>query len=385
MAASSTDILGRVRLIMPSMRPRLLHPVAWWLWAFGLAIAAMRTTNPLLLLEIAAVAGFVVAARRVRAAWARSFAMLVRLAILGVILTVLLQLILGTRIPGHVLFTLPSVHPPGWAQGISLGGQITGETLLNAFIAGLRLAVLIVCFGAANSLAHPARLLRIMPSALYEVGVAIVVALTFVPQLAESAARIRNAQRLRGRPLTGLRGLRGLAVPVLEESLDRAIALAASMDSRGYGRRAAVHPARRRTTAAMLLAGLIAACLGAYFVVDPGSDHAVGVVLLGAGAGVALAAGLLTGRRVNRTRYRPDPWAWPEWLVTGTGAVVAATYVAFVHDSPDTAVALAWPALPVAPFLATLIAAVPAFATPPPPSGVRSVAPVPQVPEAVSA
>ena len=29
--------------------PRPLHPGAWWLWALGLATAASRTTNPLLL------------------------------------------------------------------------------------------------------------------------------------------------------------------------------------------------------------------------------------------------------------------------------------------------------------------------------------------------
>ena len=29
--------------------PRLLHPAAWWAWAIGLAMAANRTTNPLLL------------------------------------------------------------------------------------------------------------------------------------------------------------------------------------------------------------------------------------------------------------------------------------------------------------------------------------------------
>ena len=35
--------------------PRELHPVAWWIWALGLATAASRTTNPLLLGSILAV------------------------------------------------------------------------------------------------------------------------------------------------------------------------------------------------------------------------------------------------------------------------------------------------------------------------------------------
>jgi len=53
--------------------PRTLHPIAWWIWAIGLATAASRTTNPLLLALILAVAGIVVAARRTEAPWARAF------------------------------------------------------------------------------------------------------------------------------------------------------------------------------------------------------------------------------------------------------------------------------------------------------------------------
>ena len=53
--------------------PRPLHPGAWWLWALGLATAASRRRNPRLLALVVAVAGYVVAARRTRAPWARAF------------------------------------------------------------------------------------------------------------------------------------------------------------------------------------------------------------------------------------------------------------------------------------------------------------------------
>ena len=56
-----------------SRLPRALHPGAWWLWALGLATAASRTTNPLLLALILAVAGLVVASRRSDAPWAFAF------------------------------------------------------------------------------------------------------------------------------------------------------------------------------------------------------------------------------------------------------------------------------------------------------------------------
>lgn len=348
--------------------PRLVHPAAWWLWALALAYSSMRTNDPVLLLSIAAVAAVVVGARRGRAPWARAYGLLLKLAIATVVVTVVLQVLLGTRYPGHTLITLPSAPLPNWLGGLSLGGPITGEALLNSFVSGLRLAVLITCFGAANALAHPARLTRILPAALYEVGVAVVVAMTFVPQLAESLVRVRSAQRLRGRAVGGIRGIRGIAVPVLEEALERAIALAASMDSRGYGRRAHLPRLTRRLSGGGVLIGLGAAVAGTYQVISAGGGHRLGIALLAGGTALAVIAGFVAGRRVQRTRYRPDPWRGPEWLVVGCGAVVAITYLLTVHDALTLGVELAWPKLRVVPFMVTLVAAVPAFATPEVPS-----------------
>ena len=47
-----------------SARERLLHPAAWWLWGLGLATAASRTTNPMVLLLIIGVCILVVSERR---------------------------------------------------------------------------------------------------------------------------------------------------------------------------------------------------------------------------------------------------------------------------------------------------------------------------------
>ena len=370
-----TDVPSPSRLTPPA---RLLHPAAWWIWALALAYASMRTNDPLLLLTIAAVAAVVVSARRGRAPWARAYGLLLKLALLTIVVTMLLQIVLGARYPGHLLLHLPSAALPHWLGGISLGGNITGEALLNAFVSGLRLAVLITCFGAANALAHPARLVRILPAALYEVGVAVVVGLTFVPQLAESVVRVRAAQRLRGRSLTGLSGMRGLIVPVLEEGLERAIRLAASMDSRGYGRRAHQPAAVRRISAAGVLIGLGGAVAGTYEIISVDSGHTLGIALLVAGTVLATVSGFVAGRRVQRTRYRPDPWRGPEWLVVACAAVVVVTYTLTVHDDLAIGVALRWPTLRVLPFLATLVAAIPAFATPPVPTGPPARAPVTQ-------
>ena len=242
-------------------RRRPVHPLAWWGWAGCLAVGAMQTTdpNPFLLLLIGAVACFVVASCRGDAPWSRSLAFFLRLGLIVVVIRVAIEILFGQRgVPGHVLFTLPHVPLPSWAAAVSIGGAVTLESILTAFVLGLQIAVILVCFGAANSLVSPYRLLRCLPAVLYEAGVAVTVALSFTPELVETIAAVRRARRLRGIPTSGLRGMRGIAVPVLEGALDRSLQLATSMDARGYGRRMETSRSTRVLALGATGAGLLA-------------------------------------------------------------------------------------------------------------------------------
>ncbi|MGH3354429.1 MAG: energy-coupling factor transporter transmembrane protein EcfT, partial [Nocardioidaceae bacterium] len=170
---------------------RTLHPGAWWLWAIGLAAAASRTTNPVVLALVLAVSALVVSARRGDAPWASSYTAFLKLALLIVAIRIVLQAVLSSSAQGvTVLFTLPEIPLPDFMAGLKLGGVVTAEAVLRAFYEGLQLATIICCIGAANALASARRLLRCVPAALYEVGVATVVALTFAPQLVSDAARV---------------------------------------------------------------------------------------------------------------------------------------------------------------------------------------------------
>ena len=96
------------------------------------------------------------------------------------------------------------------------------------------------------------------------------------------------------------------------------------MDTRGFGRRAGVTTARRRTTAALVLGGLLAVLVGTYGLLDTGSPSALGLPLL-LGGTCAATGGLMVGsRRTARTRYRPDHFGVAEWLVVTSGIVAAA-------------------------------------------------------------
>ncbi len=352
-------------------RRRSLHPVAWWLWAAGLAICAMRTNNPFLLALIGVVACVVVSARRSSAPWSRSITFFLRLGLLVIAIRIVIEILFGQRgVPGHVLFTLPQVPLPSWAAAVSIGGPVTLESILGAFVLGLQLAVILLCFGAANSLASPYRLLRSLPAVLYETGVAVTVALSFTPELVLSIGLVRQARRQRGIPIKGLRGMRGVAVPVLESALDRSLQLATSMDARGYGRRVAVGRTSRRLASGATVGGLLLLAAGTYGVIDGGSLFGLGLPVLAVAAvlcGVGLAVG---GRRTARSRYRPDPWRQPEWIVAGSGlAALAAVSLAGALDVPGLTISfspLAFPSIPLLPVVGILIALVPAFAAPNP-------------------
>ncbi|GAA4680775.1 CbiQ family ECF transporter T component [Streptomyces chumphonensis] len=349
-------------------RTNALHAGAWWLWALGLAAAASRTTNPLLLALLVAVAGYVVSARRTDAPWARSYAVFLLLGLAVLAMRLLFAVVLGSPVGGtRVLFTLPEVPLPDWAQGVRIGGRVTAEGLAFAFRDGMRLAALLVCVGAANALASPARLLKSLPGALYEAGVAVVVAMTFAPNLVADVRRVRAARRLRGRPDRGVRSVLQVALPVLEGALERSVALAAAMDARGYGRTARVSPAVRRTTTACTLGGLLGVCVGAYGLLSADGE-AFALPALGLGLAAALVGLRLGGRRAARSRYRPDRWGVRAWLVAGSGAAVAVGMLAAAAADPAAltppAVPLTAPSVPVGAVTACLLGLLPAFVAP---------------------
>ncbi|MEU8676119.1 energy-coupling factor transporter transmembrane protein EcfT [Streptomyces sp. NPDC048560] len=353
-------------------RSNALPAGAWWLWALGLATAASRTSNPLVLGLLIGVAGYVVAARRTDAPWARSYGAFVKLGLFVVGVRLVFSVLLGSPIPGtHVLFTLPEVPVPDWAQGVRIGGRVSAEQLVFALYDGAKLATLLICVGAANSLANPARLLKSLPGALYEAGVAVVVAMTFAPNMVADVVRLRTARRLRGRPTGGIGAVLQIGLPVLEGALERSVAVAASMDARGYGRTAQVPPGVRRTTNVLTLGGLLGVCAGTYGLLA--SQGAVyGLPLLVAGLAAAMAGLRLGGRRSVRTRYRPDRWGARAWLVAGSGVAVAAAMIWASGADPRAlhpgVVPLTAPVLPLWPAAAVLIGLLPAAVAPLPPS-----------------
>lgn len=244
------------------------------------------------------------AARKTDAPWARSYTAFIKIGLFVVGIRLAFNLVLGSPIPGsHTLLTLPELPLPDWAKGIRIGGRVTAEGMLFALYDGARLATLLICVGAANALANPARLLKSLPGALYEAGVAVVVAMTFAPNMVADVVRLRTARRLRGRPTGGIRAIAQIGLPVLEGALERSVAVAASMDARGYGRTAQVPASVRLTTTVLTLGGLLGVCAGTYGLLA--SEGA------GYGLPVLMRRPARLPRRAPPRRPPPDPYPLP--------------------------------------------------------------------------
>lgn len=351
------------------LRERLQHPAAWWLWGLGLATAASRTTNPVLLLLVIGVCVVVVTERR-DPATPNPIVPFLLIGAFIIAFRVVMTAVLGNGMSGPtVLFTLPQVPLPDWASGIRLGGPVTLESLLSAFYDSLRLAAILTCLGAANALASPRRLLRYLPATLYDVGTAVVVGLTFAPQLLADARTVRSARTLRGHEAHGIRETARLAVPVLETAFERSLGLAASMESRGYGRAVRSSVRDRRIASTLALVGLLGVLGGLYGLLDSSAGGALGLPLLLVGAALAAASLAVGASRDRRSGHRRERWAWTETLTVLTGAVAAVVLVTgsvrgWEGIVPEQTAEL--PAVPLLAVLALLLAATPAFFTPRP-------------------
>ena len=369
-------------MIRRYLLPRPLHPFSWWGWAIALAVAASSASNPLLLLGIIAVASLVVMARRSDSPWAKAFKLYLWLGVFIVILRVGFRIVFGGGDGPTILFNLPEVPLPTWVRGIRLLGSVSLEAVLTGLYDGLRLATIIICVGAANALANPKKLLASLPGALYELGTIMVVAVSALPQLGDSLQRVMRARKLRRSPEARtrrqrLRVVETIIVPVLSDALERSLSLAASMDVRGYGRSGTANPLDRALGLALGLGAMSLIAVWAYRYLANAPDTFVlgfpvlstALLLLGlAAAGLAL---WVSGRTVQRTRYRPIRWGLAETLVVASGVAAALLIRLIARYGDATALfpsihPFTWPELTL-PLLGVLaIAALPAFITPPP-------------------
>ncbi len=135
---------------------------------------------------------------------------------------------------GVVLLALPVWPlPPPFAH-VEVFGPVTTGGLVDAVAGALPIALTILAFGALNALVDMPRLIArgARSGPLQGLARAVSIAWAALPALADAVRSARFAQRLRGE-----RGGVRLLAPVLEHTLERATAVAAALELRGYAGR----------------------------------------------------------------------------------------------------------------------------------------------------
>lgn len=346
--------------------PQAVHPWAWWVWALCLAACATKANNPLFLLLLVAAIVFVVLNRRVEAAWTRSLGFYFTLAGFIIVMRLFFQVSVGGLRDGTILFTTPEIPLPDWAAGIRLGGPVALEAIVYSVIESGRIGAMILAIGAANTLANPKRALKSVPTAFAQLATAIVIALSLAPQLIESIHRIHRARKLRGTPAKGIRGLIAIFVPVLVDATERAMALASSMESRGYGRTRNSKPIDVWTSL-MLIVAMVLTIFGTYALLGVDGGLLIGLTILAAGIGLLCLAIYRCSKQITLTRYRPDPWRGVETMVCAAGVVCAIGTFWLASNSPFMGMItypMHWPQLSPLMVVVAIVAASPGAFTP---------------------
>lgn len=208
------------------------HPMTFWAFFTAITCGVVISDSPLAAFAALGGAAVIVFCFRGEGPWRNSFKWSIIAGIYLIAIRAIAGIIIGVPRVGTTLFTLPRIHLPSWMPGIRIGGPVTWERLSFSLHEGLIIATVIALFGAANSVTSPHKLLRVMPARIYQLAVTLTIATSVFPQLISSISRIRQAQYLRSGSKPKLSRV---AIPLLEESLGRAVALAESMEARGFG------------------------------------------------------------------------------------------------------------------------------------------------------
>ncbi|KQO97623.1 ATP-binding cassette domain-containing protein [Leifsonia sp. Leaf264] len=132
---------------------------------------------------------------------------------------------------GLLLIDLPSVRlPPPFAH-VTLFGPITTGGIVVAVESALPIALVILAFGVLNAVVDVSRLFARGARRGPFRGIArtLVIAWATFPGLTDAVTSVRRARRLRAE-----RGLASLLVPIFERTVERAVAVAATMEVRGF-------------------------------------------------------------------------------------------------------------------------------------------------------
>ncbi len=273
---------------------------SWVVWLISISVITLVTRNPFYLIILLLIARVVestcfVTSTRVKIHFWR----LAAIIMMGSILFNLLMV----RVGGTILFNLPQ----NWWL---IGGPKTLEAAIYGAINGLTLITLLAIFLTFNAVVPVSDLIKLIPKAMTNLGIILLLALTYVPETISHLRRIREAQAIRGHRLRGFRDWQPIVIPLLIGGLERSLSLAESMISRGFS--STVNVRQPVSNQLVMLSGLVLTFAGWIITFQ---NMILGIILLIIGVMVIVGLFFWTGRRIRRSQYRPRPWVWSDWAV----------------------------------------------------------------------
>jgi energy-coupling factor transport system permease protein len=204
---------------------------------------------------------------------------------------------------------------PRLLGGFTVGGAVSLPVVMQAAAESFAIIGIMAAFGAFNAVVSHHELIQVVPRAFYEVGLIVTVAVAFVPSTIGAVQRVIEADRARvGGQRPPRRGrLVRRAVPLIESGAEQAIALAESMDSRGFARADATATDKAAATGALI--ALLA--LAAAFVALVARATVVAAVLGAVGCAAIVVAISVASKAADRPRYRPRPVTRRDRTVAG--------------------------------------------------------------------
>lgn len=277
------------------------HALAWLTWAVAAVTCVELAPNPFYVGVVLLAAIAVVRVHGARGPYCQAFRVLVTIGVIFAGLRIVLTA-LTTHGVGTVWFTTPAFTLPDALGGFTVGGAIEFTVIAQACVEGLAIVTIMAVFGAFNACASHHEILERTPRAFHELGLILTIGLAFIPSTLRAVHDVRLADRARTGGATVRRGrLIRTIVPVLATGLERALALAESMDARGF----ALQPPTRSERVAGILTFVGAVGLGGAVIALIGSATGIAAACALSGAAALIGAILLASRSSSRTRHRP--------------------------------------------------------------------------------
>lgn len=201
-------------------------------WLSVVLVVALMAQHPAWLLGVLLVTVLVAQSARVLRQWASVMRFMLWMAVAVIVINVLVSN-QGSHVLYEAGFRLPLLGAP----------RLTLEALCFGCAMALRLAAIVSAFSLVNLCVHPDDLMRaaIKLKLPYRSVLVTSLSIRFVPVLMQDARTISDVQQSRGLSfdrgglVQRIRSRGALILPLLSNSLDRAVQVAEAMEARAYG------------------------------------------------------------------------------------------------------------------------------------------------------